>query len=89
MGNINVKASCKASGIVSGILYAVCAFFYWILPERTIGFFNYIFHGMDLNLVKKQGIGFGDFFIGLIILEVSVILTTYLFVKLYNKFNKD
>ena len=40
MENINIKASCKASGTVSGILYVVCAFFYWVLPEKTIGFFN-------------------------------------------------
>ena len=89
MENINIKASCKASGTVSGILYVVCAFFYRVLPEKTIGFFNYLFHGMDLNLFKKQGIGFGDFFIGLIILEVGVVLATYLFVILYNKFNED
>ena len=86
---INTKSACKSSGIVSGFLYVICAFFYWILPEKTIGFFNYLFHGIDLNLVRKENIGFLSFLIGLIILVLSTIIVVYAFARLYNKFNEE
>ena len=87
MENLNVKAACKSAGIVSGVTYVACGFFYWILPEKTVGFFNYLFHGIDFNLVRKENIGFFGFVIGLIIAVLGTMAITYAFVKLYNKFS--
>ena len=86
---INAKSACKSSGIVSGALYIICGFFYWILPDKTIGFFNYLFHGIDFNIVRKDDIDFLSFLIGLIILVLSTIVVVYAFAKLYNRFSEE
>lgn len=88
MENINVKASGLAFAIVSTILSLLCALSYWLFPNLTIGYFNYIVHGIDITPLTTRSISLSNVLIGLVIVFISAYLIGALLAITYNYFNK-
>lgn len=65
------------------IVYVICIGFYAILPEETIAFGSYLFHGVKMEASKVTLTGF---VIGLIEAVILSVVGSALFVWIYNKF---
>ncbi len=77
--------SALALGLTSGVIYSLCAAAVRLWPEKTVGFFGYWFHGIDLVKISNGGqFGFGAFLIGLISIMLASMAFGALFAVLYN-----
>lgn len=75
-----------ALGLLSGIIYLVCALFVWLYPLGAIKFFNYWFHGIDISkIANSTPINFSTFLIGLLSAVIFSALAGAIFAGLYNK----
>ncbi|HIH19911.1 TPA: hypothetical protein HA244_01445 [Candidatus Micrarchaeota archaeon] len=73
-----------ALGTTWGILYAVCALLFMLVPRPTIGFFNYLFHGIALD---PKPIDFGFAIVGLAVSSITAFAIGALFARVYNHFD--
>ena len=86
---LNQKALSLGLAITMEALYIVCAFFFYIMPEWTLYFFNTLVHGVDLTkAASTKGTSFSDFVIGFLSVFVISYLAGVLFTALYNALNK-
>lgn len=61
---LDIKAFAYAVGLMSAILYTICAILVAVAPEATMTVFSYLFH-LDLTNLART-IGWGSYFVGLI-----------------------
>ena len=69
---------------VSGIAYIVCAIFVALSLGGTVRFFNYLFHGIDLEKITTTGITFQATLIGFVEAIVLAFIIGWLFAVVYN-----
>ncbi len=75
------------TGIVTAVVYLICAFFVWIAPITTLKFFSSWFHALDLTKIAAT-ISLSSFIIGLASSVVSAMLVALLAIIVYNKLPK-
>lgn len=68
------------------ILYVVCGIALVIFPAGTMGFFNYIFHGIDLSKIATKTVTLSGFIIGSVEVFFYTYVVGFLFAYFYNKF---
>ena len=83
----STKVAISFTSVVAG-LYLICASLFAINPELTLGFFNNIFHGIDLTKIVKTPIHFDSVIIGFIEIVLSALAVSWLFAVLYNRLLK-
>ncbi len=75
-----------ALGILTGIIYLVCALIIWLYPAGSIKFFSYWFHGIDISKIASSApMNVGTFLIGLLSAVIFSALAGAIFAGLYNK----
>lgn len=72
-----------AVGIVTAVLFAICAFFVAVAPETTIAFFSYLLH-VDLTGLARP-ITWAGFFAGLLGVGLGMALAAGAAAWLYNR----
>lgn len=70
-------------GIVTAVLFAICAFFVAVAPEATAAFFGYLFH-IDLSGLTRP-ISLGNFFAGLLASSIGMGFSAAVVAWIYNK----
>ena len=72
-----------AVGIVTAVLFAICAFFVAIAPEATMAFFSYLLH-VDLTGLARP-ITWAGFFAGVLGVGLGMALAAGVAAWLYNR----
>lgn len=70
------------------IAYVICRIFYAVLPEQTLAFAGYLFHGISVK-TELDPLTLSGFIIGLIETIILSIIGSALFVWIYNKISKN
>lgn len=83
---LDAKKTGYAVGGTWGILYVVCAIAFTLLPDLTLAFGNYIFHGILLNSKPLDVVTTA---IGLALSMISGFAIGALYAKVYNYFEKS
>ena len=87
---IETKTFANAGAIVAFLTYSVCLLFVLVFPELVYSLLNFVFHGLNLELLKplNEQINIGNAIVGSIILTVYIWITLYAFGYVYNKLKK-
>ena len=80
---LNVWAFARAAGIVTAVVFTICAFFVAVAPEATAAFFGYLFH-VDLTALVRP-ISWRSFFAGLLGSSFGMALSAGAVAWLYNR----
>lgn len=88
MHPLSMKVVLLTLSLVSAAAYTICTLFYVVAPQVTLAFFAAMFHGLDLSMIARTGITWGDFFLGLLAILISAVVSGALFVGSYNFFVK-
>ena len=83
---LSVKKLSLSLAIASGIFSTTCALLIAIAPQFAIKFFGAIFHGIDISQIEKT-MTFTSAVTGIIVAIIVALITGWLFVTIYNKFN--
>ena len=85
MRELNPRKTALSLALVFGIFYVVCAVLFAIAPSATLGLFNSLFHGIDINQIAKDSISFGETAIGFVITVIFALIVGWLYAVFYNK----
>ncbi len=88
MAKLDYKNVVLSVTIFFVIAYIVCRIFYAILPEQTLAFAGYLFHGISVKTTPDP-LTLSGFIIGLIGTIILSIIGSALFVWVYNKISKN
>lgn len=79
---LNIWAFSSAVGLVTAVLFTICAFFVALAPRATMAFFSYLLH-VDLTGLARA-ITWGSYFAGLVVVSVVAAISAALAARLYN-----
>ena len=85
MGELNPRKTALSLAFVFGIFYVVCAVLFAVAPSATLGLFNSLFHGIDINQIAKDSISFGETAVGFVVTVVFAWIVGWVFAAFYNK----
>ena len=81
---LNPKAAAFSLAIISGIIYLLCVIFFAIVPQGTLNFFRYIFHGIDIIKIAGTTISLSSTAIGFVEIIIFSLICGWLFATVYN-----
>ena len=84
---LNEKAFANASGVLTGVIYVVCALAVALLPDISKAVAVSWFHGMDLGAIWT-GTPRGNFILGLVTAMGGTWLVGWGFAWVYNRLAK-
>lgn len=76
-----------ATALTDSIIYIICVLFFALAPGFTLTVLSYVTH-VDLKIFTKV-FGWGNFFVGLIIVFAASYAIGWIFAWIYNKFLKQ
>lgn len=82
--SLNPKAAALSLAGVSGTGYVICAALFAAAPQQTLGFFNEMFHGIDLTRIARENMTFGGTLVGFAGVVVLSLAAGWLFATAYN-----
>ncbi|HLB51784.1 MAG TPA: DUF5676 family membrane protein [Patescibacteria group bacterium] len=87
---IDTKAFANAGAIVGLLSYSICLLVVLVFPELVYILLDYVFHGLNLELLKptKESIDIGKAIIGSLILTAYIWVTLFSFGYVYNRLKK-
>ena len=80
---LNVWALARAVGIVTAVVFAICAFLVAVAPEATAALLSYLLHVDLTGLVRP--ITWASFFAGLLALSIGASVLAAVMAWLYNR----
>ena len=88
MNKLNTNVVGLTLGTIATVLSLICAVFYITAPNVIIAYFSYLFHGLDLSIVRNPSLDIGSIIIGLLSMFITGYLVGALFAGTYNYFNR-
>ena len=87
---IDAKTFANAGAIVAILSYSICLLIVLIFPDLVYGLLDFVFHGLNLELLKptNESINIGKAIVGSLILTAYIWLTLYAFGYVYNKLKR-
>jgi len=85
---LNTKVTGLALATTSGILYIICAIWFWLSAKTALLYFDSLFHGIEVSAIAEQSLTFGSTILGLVLIVISAYAIGVLFAMLYNYFSK-
>jgi len=86
---LNVKVVSITLAVTAGVVYLICALFYWLLPKQATAYFRDVFHGIDIDLILRQTpIPLGDTVTGFIEIIISALIIGALFALIFNSLSE-
>lgn len=79
---LNVWPFSLSVGVVTALVFAICAFFVAVAPEATAAFFSYLLHIDLTGLVRK--LTWGSFFAGLFGVSITMAIGAAATAWIYN-----
>ena len=84
---LNTKVTGLALATTSGILYIICAIWFWLSAKTALLYFDSLFHGIEVSAIAEQSLTFSGVIIGLMLIVISAYVIGALFAMLYNYFS--
>lgn len=81
-------ATANAAAVTAMVAFVVCAAFFLVAPEFTMGVARTWFHGIDLSQLGRPEVTLGSLIWGLITIGAYAWGFGYVFAVAYNKFMK-
>ncbi len=81
---LNPKVVSFSLAIISGITYVLCAVFFVLAPQATLGFFKEMFHGIDITKIAVPSVPLGSAVFGFVEIVVFSLIAGWLFAAIYN-----
>jgi len=81
---LNGAKIAKVAVVWTTIVYVVCVLFVWLFPDLSQILMDWFVHG-NTTILMVSGVKIGSAIAGLILWDITVYLSVWLFVWLYNK----